>query len=121
MGSVIQIRKARREGARLFIVLGGGPGSGKTVTAIHLAYGLANYDASKVGFLDTENRRGSLNADVLLRASRPTEEPFLIGDLFAPFTPQRYIDAIHEFQRAGVEVLVVDSATHEWEGTGGCQ
>lgn len=112
--SVIQIRKAQREGARLVIGLAGVSGSGKTYSAIQLAYGLANHDASKVGFLDTENRRGSLYADAL-------PEPFLIGDLYAPFSPQRYIDAIHEFQKAGVQVLVIDSVTHEWEGTGGCE
>lgn len=112
--SVIQIRKAQREGARLVIGLAGVSGSGKTYSAIQLAYGLANHDASKVGFLDTENRRGSLYSDAL-------PEPFLIGDLIAPFSPQRYIEAIHEFQKAGVEVLVIDSVTHEWEGSGGCE
>lgn len=118
--SVIQIRPAIREGARLVIGLNGVSGSGKTVTAIHFAYGLANYDASKVGFLDTENRRGSLNADVLRDATKPTNVPFLIGDLFAPFSPERYIDAIEAFEKTGVEVLVVDSVSHEWEGSGGC-
>ncbi len=117
---VITIRKAVREGARLVIAFCGVSGSGKTVTAIHFAYGLANYDASKVGFLDTENRRGSLNADVLANATQPTNEPFLIADLHAPFSPDRYIQAIREWERAGIEVLVVDSASHEWEGTGGC-
>lgn len=112
--SVIQIRKAQREGARLVIGLAGISGSGKTYSAIQLAYGLANKQAHKVGFLDTENRRGSLYADSL-------PEPFLIGDLYAPFSPQRYIEAIHEFQKAGVEVLVIDSVTHEWEGSGGCE
>lgn len=112
--SVIQIKKVQREGARLIIGIAGVSGSGKTRTAIELAYGLAGGNAEKIGFLDTENRRGSLYADVL-------PAPFLIGDLYAPFSPQRYIDAIHEFQRAGVEVLIIDSVTHEWEGTGGCQ
>lgn len=111
---VIQIRKAQREGARLVIGLAGVSGSGKTYSAIQLAYGLANRDASKVGFLDTENRRGSLYSDAL-------PEPFLIGDLIAPFSPQRYVEAIHEFQKAGVQVLVIDSVTHEWEGSGGCE
>lgn len=112
--SVIQIRKAQREGARLVIGLAGVSGSGKTYTAIQLAYGLANKQAGKVGFLDTENRRGSLYADSL-------PEQFLIGDLYAPFSPQRYIDAIHEFQAAKVEVLVIDSVTHEYEGAGGVE
>lgn len=112
--SVIQIRKAQREGARMVIGLAGQSGSGKTYSAIQLAYGLAGGVGEKVGFLDTENRRGSLYADIVT-------DPFLIGDLYAPFSPQRYIDAILEFQKAGVEVLVIDSVSHEWEGTGGCE
>jgi hypothetical protein len=96
------------------IGIAGVSGSGKTYTALQLGYGLANGKAEKLGFLDTENRRGSLYADVL-------PEPFLIGDLYAPFSPQRYIDAIKEFQEAGVEVLIIDSISHEWEGTGGCE
>lgn len=111
--SVIQIREAQREGARLVIGIAGISGSGKTFTALELAHGLANGDPKKVGFLDTENKRGSLYADRF--------PGFLIGDLFAPFSPQRYIDAIRQFQDAGVEVLVIDSASHEWEGLGGCE
>lgn len=111
--STIQIRKAQREGARMVIGIAGQSGTGKTYTAIKLAYGLAGGKGEKVGFLDTENRRGSLYADIV-------DDPFLIGDLYAPFSPQRYIDAIRAFQDAGVEVLVIDSVSHEWEGTGGC-
>lgn len=120
--SVINIRPAEREGSRLVFGIAGISGSGKTRTAIELAYGLANYDASKVGFLDTENRRGSLYANVLENhPTHPTRDRFLIGDLYAPFSPQRYIEAILAFQAAGVEVLVIDSVTHEWEGAGGCE
>ena len=112
--SVLNIRKAQREGARVLIGIAGISGSGKTYTAIKLAYGLAGGNGKKVGFLDTENKRGSLYADIV-------DDPFLIGDLYAPFSPGRYIDAIREFQEAGVEVLVIDSISHEWEGTGGCE
>lgn len=120
--SVLNIRQAEREGARLVIMLASTSGDGKTRTALELAYGLANFDLSKVGVLDTENRRGSLYADVFRDPTRPdrSDTPFLIGDLYAPFSPQRYIDAIHQFQKAGVEVLVIDSGSHEWEGIGGC-
>lgn len=118
----IEIRQAQREGARLVIMLAGVSGSGKTRTGLEIAYGLANRDPSKIGFIDAENRRGSLYADVFADPSRPdrSDTPFLIGDLYAPFSPQRYIDAIHAFQKAGVEVLVIDSGSHEWEGIGGC-
>lgn len=118
--AVINIHKAKREGARLVLGLAGISGSGKTRTALELAYGLANYKADKVGFIDTENRRGSLYADVLCDGNGEVQQ-FWIGDLEPPFSPQRYIDAILEFQRAGVEVLVIDSISHEWEGQGGCE
>lgn len=118
--AVVDIREAIRQGARVVIGLAGISGSGKTRTALELAFGLANYNARKIGFLDTENRRGSLYADVLKDAAGKTQR-FMIGDLFAPFSPQRYIDAILQFQALGVEVLVMDSVTHEWEGTGGCE
>ncbi|MGL6223171.1 MAG: AAA family ATPase [Steroidobacteraceae bacterium] len=120
--SAIQIRKAKREGARLVIMLCGPSGSGKTRTALEIAFGLSDYNPAAIGFLDTENRRGSLYADVFADPDRQdrTEEEFLIADLFAPHSPDRYIDAIQTFQRAGVKVLVIDSGSHEWEGIGGC-
>jgi len=118
--SVINIEVAEREGARLVLGLGGISGGGKTFTALQVAWGLAGYDSRKVGFLDTENRRGRLYADCLKDASGNIHR-FLIGDLVAPFSPERYIQAIQAFVDAGVEVLVIDSVSHEWEGIGGCE
>lgn len=117
--SVINIREAQRSGSRVVIGLAGESGTGKTLTALYLAWGLAGYDSKKIGFLDTENKRGSLYADSL-KDDKGNIHRFMIGDLYPPFSPQRYIDAIREFEKAGVEVLVVDSVTHEWEGEGGC-
>lgn len=118
--SILNIREAVREGARLVIGISGVSGSGKTFTALQLAWGLAKGDSKKVGLLDTENKRGSLYSDILVGKDKSINS-FLIGDLYAPFSPQRYSQAIKEFQQAGVEVLVIDSASHEWEGEGGCE
>lgn len=119
---VINIRKATRKAARLVFGFAGLSGGGKTRTALEFAYGLAGYDLSKVGVIDAENKRGSLYSDIFeTHKTHPTTDQFLIGDLEPPFSPERYIQAIKEFQAAGVEVLVIDSATHEWEGTGGCE
>lgn len=117
--SVINIRTAEREGARLVIGIQGISGSGKTYTALQVAWGMANFDSSKVGLLDTENRRGSLYADILKDAGGQVHR-FLVGDLDPPFSPARYIEAIRAFEKAGVEVLVIDSVSHEWAGQGGC-
>ncbi len=109
-----EIRKAKRTGARLLIQLSGVSGSGKTYTALQLAYGLAGKDADKVVLLDTENRRGSLYANAL-------PQPFNIIDFYAPFSPDRYIEAIEAACKAGAEVIVIDSVSHEWESEGGCE
>ncbi len=111
---MIQFKKVQREGARLVIGLAGVSGSGKTYTALQLAYGLAKNDADKIFFVDSENRRGSLYADTL-------PSPFNIGDLTAPFSPARYIEAIKAASSAGAEVLIIDSISHAWEGMGGAQ
>lgn len=111
-----QIEVAQRQGARLLIQLSGVSGSGKTYSALLLAYGLAGGDASKVIGIDTENRRMSLNANVLPGGAR-----FRIINFFAPFSPQRYIEAIEAACKAGAEVIVIDSVTHEWESEGGCE
>lgn len=117
--SVFQIREAKREGARLVIGLQGISGSGKTFTGLQLGYGLADFNSSKLGFICTENRRGSLYADSLVNEKGEIQR-FLIGDLTPPFSPARYIEAIREFEKAGVEVLIIDSVSHEWAGQGGC-
>ena len=36
-----------------------------------------------------------------------------------PYTPRRYLQAIEEFLAYGVDILVVDSFSHCWEGPGG--
>lgn len=110
---ILNIREAVRAGSRVVIGIAGPSGSGKTYTALKIARGMVNHPR-EIGFLDTENRRGSLYADIL-------DGKFLIGDLYAPFSPARYRQAIEEFQAAGVKVLVVDSVSHEWEGDGGCE
>tara|TARA_R110002126_G_scaffold133953_1_gene278088 strand:- start:1501 stop:2529 length:1029 start_codon:yes stop_codon:yes gene_type:complete len=108
--SILNIRKAVRSGSKLVIGVAGQSGSGKTLTALYMARGMVD-SSEQVGFLDTENRRGSLYADEL-------DGSFMIGDLFYPFSPARYAEAVKEFQAAGVKVLVVDSISHEWES--GC-
>lgn len=117
---ILNIRPAVREGARLVIGIAGVSGSGKTFTALQLAWGMAKGDSSKVGLLDTENKRGSLYSDILVGKDGKANQ-FMIGDLYSPFSPQRYSQAIKEFQESGVEVLVIDSGSHEWEGEGGCE
>lgn len=110
--SVVNIRPVESGQSKAVIGIAGQSGDGKTLTALYIARGMVN-KASEIGFLDTENKRGSLYADAL-------DGPFMIGDLYPPFSPERYAAAIKKFQDFGVKLLVIDSVTHEWEGEGGC-
>jgi hypothetical protein len=116
---IIQITEVQRQAAKLVIALAAQTGDGKTFTALLLALGLAGGDPSKVGLIDTENRRGSLYSDIF---DTPTKKrPFLIGDLMPPHSPSRYIGAMRQFAERGIEALVIDSCSHEHEGTGGLE
>lgn len=109
---ILDIKPAERSGSRVVIGISGQSGSGKTCSALKLARGMVD-SPSEIGFLDTENGRGRLYSNIL-------DGKFLHADLYAPFSPARYRQAIEEFQKAGVKVLVIDSGSHEWEGEGGC-
>lgn len=104
-----KIRKATRQKAKLRIGLAGTAGSGKTYSALLMASGIAPW--SKIVLIDTENGSGDLYAHL---------GEYNIYPLTAPFSPEKYVQAIKECESAGMEVIIIDSVTHEWEGKGGC-
>lgn len=104
-----QIQKAQRQKAKLRVGLSGPSGAGKTYSALLLAAGLTG-DWAKVCLIDTENGSGSLYSDL---------GPYNVITLTAPFSPERYIEAIKSAEDAGMEAIVVDSVSHEWDGKGG--
>lgn len=108
--SNIEIRKATRKQAKLRIGLSGPSGSGKTYSALLLARGMASaWD--KIVVIDTENGSGELYSDL---------GEYNTITLDAPYSPERYIESIAAAGKAGMEVIILDSASHEWEGKGGC-
>lgn len=112
---------AIRERVSLIIMLAGASGSGKTLSALKMARGLAGGNDSKIAVIDTEGGRAKHYAPA--RGEEPNGDKFAFahGDLHAPFTPESYITAIKAADDGGFEVVVVDSCTHEWEGEGGLQ
>lgn len=101
-------RRAVRESVPLLIGLAGASGSGKTYTSMRLAKGMASDKPFAV--IDTEAGRAKHYADVFA---------FDHGDLKPPFRPKTYEDAIAAADAAGYPVILVDSMSHEWAGTGG--
>lgn len=109
--AIIQIQKASRTAAHLLISLSGPSGSGKTYSALQLARGIVG-PTGKIGVLDTESGRANLYADTIPGG-------FDAAVLSSPFTPDRYRQAVREFEEAGYDILIIDSFSHEWSGTGG--
>lgn len=100
----MELKIATRKQVKLKVNLSGPSGSGKTMSALLLAYGMVG-DWSKIGVIDTENGSASLYAHL---------GPFLVLDLSPPFSPERYSQALDACIKAGIEAVIVDSASHEW-------
>lgn len=106
----MQLQKAQRHQVKLRIGLSGPSGYGKTYSALLLAYGITE-DWSKIAIIDTENNSASLYSHL---------GDFNVLSLQGPFAPERYIEAIKVCENADMEVIIVDSISHEWQGKGGC-
>jgi len=106
---MLQLRKATRQKAKIRLGLSSVSGGGKTYSSILIAKGLAT-SMDKIALIDTENRSGDLYANL---------GDYNVITLEAPYTPERYIEAITACENAGMEVIIIDSITHEWDGKGG--
>lgn len=98
---------ATKAQARLRLGLIGIAGSGKTYSALRIAKGLGG----RIALIDSENGSASKYA------GNPVA--FDVATLAGDFSPQRYIDAIKGAGKAGYDVLIIDSLSHAWSGTGG--
>ena len=106
----MKLRTATRKKAKIRLGLSAVSGGGKTYSALLIAYGMTG-DWSKIALIDTENGSGDLYAHL---------GEYQVLPLEAPYAPERYIEAIKACETAGVEVIIIDSITHEWDGKGGC-
>jgi len=112
----MELRDAQRSKVKARIGMSGTSGSGKTYSALRLAYGLCG-DWNKIALIDTEGGRGEFYSETNIRDIPIGKYKYLALD--EPFTPQRYIQAIKICEQAGVEVIIIDSLSHAWAGSGG--
>lgn len=107
----MKLQQAKRHQVKLRLGLSGASGFGKSYSALLLAYGITN-DWSKIAVIDTENGSASLYSHL---------GNYNVLTLTEPFSPERYIEAIRACENAeNIEVIIIDSITHEWQGKGGC-
>lgn len=102
----IEIRKAERRKAKLRLGIAAPSGAGKTWGALKIAFGLGG----KIGMVDTEHGSGDLYAHL---------GEYDIISLAAPYTCERYVEAIRAFEAAGYTTIIIDSLSHAWAMEGG--
>ncbi len=110
---------AVRERVSLLIAIAGASGSGKTKSGLMIARGLAGGNDERIAVIDTEARRALHYA--VPPGGRPGPDHFAFShcDMRPPFSPDAYMAAIDAADRAGFEVIMIDSCSHEYEGDGG--
>ena len=65
---------------------------------------------AKIALVDTEHGSASKYADLF---------DFDVLELQPPYHPDRFGEAIRDAAQAGYTVIILDSLTHAWSGTGG--
>lgn len=103
--SKFNIRKATKSQARLRLALIGPAGAGKTFSALSIATGLGQ----KIAVIDTERGSSELYADKF---------QFDVIQLES-FDPRLFVEAIHELENAGYDIIIIDSLSHAWMGKDG--
>lgn len=105
--TTLTFTKATRKRTKLRIALTGPSGAGKTTGALKLAKGLGG----RIAVIDTE--RGNVS-------SYSDEFDFDVLEIEAPYTPEKFIEAVEAASAAGYDICIIDSMTAEWTGKGGC-
>jgi hypothetical protein len=105
----MELKRAERRKTKLKLAISSQSGGGKTYSSLLLAKGLCG-DWSKVCVIDTENDSASLYAHL---------GPYNTLSLVPPFSPERYIEAMQACVDANMEVIIIDSISHEWSEDGG--
>ena len=98
--------KATKAKAKLRMAITAPSGGGKTRTALEIARVLGD----KIAVIDSEYGSASKYADKF---------DFVVDELDGDYHPDRYIKGLDEAEKAGMDVLIIDSGTHAWEATKG--
>lgn len=98
-------QKAKREQVWIKALLSGASGSGKSMSALLMAKGVAEKCGSRIAYIGTEGSRDKYYSDRF---------DYDLLQLEDPFTIDKYEAAIDEAIKCGYKVIIIDSLTHEW-------
>lgn len=114
----MSFQKVTRKQAKLRMALTGVSGSGKTLGALYIAFGMTG-DWGKIALIDTEHERARFYAS-RTDLPYPTGE-FLYAPMGPPYSPEAYKKLVREAAEiVGADgVVIVDSLSHAWNQEGG--
>ena len=122
----IVLKKAQRKKVKLKIGIAAPSGGGKTASALIMGYGLVKGEHpdwsddqvwDKIAIIDTENGSGELYANCTIGSTAIGS--YNSVSIEPPYEPTKYIEAMDACKAAGMEVCIVDSLSHAWNGQGG--
>lgn len=105
-------RKAKAEQAALKMGIYGPAGSGKTLTSLMIAEGLAAVSGKRVAVVDTERGTDFYCQTVPTRSAHPAAFDF---DALYTKSLMETLQTVREIDTAVHGVVVIDSVTHLWE------
>ncbi len=118
--STFTFRPATRENTPLIVGISGPTKSGKSLSALRLAVGIGRRLSGKsnpvIAMLNAEGKRGEQYADVF---EKKYGFKYMNCNIDAPYSPERYTEAILAMKTLNPVVGIVDSATHMHDGPGG--
>ena len=112
---MFEVRKAKRQRRPLKIALEGLSGSGKTFTALRLAFALKRAGiGSKIVVADSENESAGLYDGVQI--DKETWEYEVCPIPHDKQTPKGYTECYEYLVKAGFDIIIFDSLSHAWHG-----
>ncbi|SRR6266436_2666712 len=111
--SVLQFRPGKRGDTVAMVFFAGPSGSGKSLSALLFARGLAGGDDSAVAAIDTETGRLAHYFPAEGEAADDLHFTPMYLQLEPPFTPDKYREAITEAAKLKPKVILIDSGSHE--------
>jgi hypothetical protein len=114
-------RDATPSSAKLLFGIFSESGNGKTLSALLLALGFVG-PQGRIGMVETESGRGEIYQGAPLEEyGGPAGVPlrYKVRPIAGNFSPEEYGKAIAAAEKANLDALIIDSASHEWESVGG--
>ena len=101
----MQLRQSERKQAKIKLAIQGCAGSGKTYSSLLLAFGITN-NWKKIAVIDSENGSADLYAHL---------GAYNVLNLNNNFSPENYIEALAICEKAGMDVIIIDSLSQSWD------